>query len=605
MATFDRMTSEDDILQAFKVMLSEAEEACQPRWTKAKRNMMVYMGDHYVKESDGDVTSDDRVPGYKFRISRDVISPVIDTLRPILMRGYPKYFVDADFPYMQATVEAMGREMPIPNVTDGDLAQRFTEMLSHEHQLRNEGIQIAELLVDVLVGGTGYRKVVYDPLKNRVNLPVLDMTNVLPDPYGTALDFSDHKYLICRMDMDVADIERIYSVKERDFIAKEERGADVSKVMGTMNKVTRYFTQPAGVVGKDTQYQRRRYPVYELYYNEATPEVNMLADKPPKSLKHPMGRMLTIVNGEKLVVDRPNPYWHREFPVITYQANPLPHHFFGKTDVDQLVSVQQAVNILYNMVIANAMLSGNNQWMYEEGALFAEDLTNQPGLMVPVQPGALTGNKIERLTPAPIPQDVYMLMREMETHGRADMAGVQDTMLGMAKSGTSGVLANTLQAAAMTRQSFKMLALDESYKRQARLEIYLMQQFYEFQDPRLTKQFGSGEWLLWSEGMRNLLWDVSVESQSDLPHNQVARINYAIQLLQLGVYDIEEFVQFTGLQLRPELRSQIRQNIGFNPNTQGEFGQPPVQSEDMMMEGGLTGVPNLGAGVPEQAMPSI
>ena len=178
MATFDRMTSEDDILQAFKVMLSEAEEACQPRWTKAKRNMMVYMGDHYVKESDGDVTSDDRIPGYKFRISRDVISPVIDTLRPILMRGYPKYFIDADFPSMQATVEAMGREMPIPNVTDGDLAQRFTEMLSHEHQLRNEGIQIAELLVDVLVGGTGYRKVVYDPLKNRVNLPVLDMTNV-------------------------------------------------------------------------------------------------------------------------------------------------------------------------------------------------------------------------------------------------------------------------------------------------------------------------------------------------------------------------------------------------------------------------------------------
>lgn len=105
--------------------------------------------------------------------------------------------------------------------------------------------------------------------------------------------------------------------------------------------------------------------------------------------------------------------------------------------------------------------------------------------------------------------------------------------------------------------------------------------------------------------MRNLLWDVSVESQSDLPHNQVARINYAIQLLQLGVYDIEEFVQFTGLQLRPELRSQIRQNIGFNPNTQGEFGQPPAQSEDMMMEGGLTGLPNLGAGVPEQAMPSI
>lgn len=614
MKSFDSIRSEDDILEAFRVLKSESEEACGPRWRQMRKNMLVYKGSHYLKDVDDDVAIDERVPGHRFRISRDLIGPIIETLRPILMRGYPKYFVEADFPFMQASIGVNEVEVPIPGVTDGDLAQRLQTMLSAEHESRNEGIQIAELLVDVLVGGTAYRKVIYDPVKNRVNLPILHPEDVLPDPYGTRVDLTDHKYVITRMDMDVSDIERIYRIKERDFAGGEEGSYETDNgILNTVSKVTNYFRNSNNNLEKATNFKRVRYPVYELYYNEATPEVNMQADKPPKSLKYPNGRMITIVNERKVVVDRANPYWHREFPVVVYQANPMPHQFFGKTEIDQLVTVQEAVNILYNMVIANAMLAGNNQWMYEEGALLAEDVTNQPGLMIPVSQGSIAGKRIERLSPAPISQDVFMLMKEMETYGRSDMAGVQDVMLGTAKSGTSGVLANSLQAAALTRQSFKMVSLDESYRRQARLEIYLMQQFYEYEDPRMTQQWGSGEWLLWSEGMRDLLWDVKVESQADLPHNVTARINYAIQLLQLGVYDLEEFLSFTGLKVRPELRDKIRQTVGFDPSKQGMYGQAPPQDEVITgtqqeaagIGGGLTGLPGLGQGVPEQAMPQM
>jgi len=621
--SLDALKNEDDILEAFNVLREEGEESARPRWRQMRKNAMVYMGDHYVREQDDELISDDKVPGYRFRISRDLIGPVIETLRPILMRGYPKYYLDADFPFMQATIDTELGEVPIPNTTDGELAQRLQDILANDHDHRNEGIQIAELLVDVLVGGTAYRKVVYDPVLNRVNLPILHPENVIPDPYGTAIDFSDSKYVIVKTDIDAADIERIYRVKEKDYAGDDQGEYGASGLMGAVSKVTRYLKpQAGGTLEKDTKYERRRYPVYELYYHEATPESTMQPDKPPKSLKYPNGRMMTIVNGRKIVVDRANPYWHREFPIVCYQANPLPHQFFGKTEIDQLVTVQQAVNILYNMIIANAMLAGNNQWMYEEGALLAEDVTNQPGLMIPVAQGAITGRKIERLTPAPISQDTYMLMREMENHGRADMAGVQDIMMGESKSGMSGVLANSLQAAALTRQSFKMLALDESYRRQARLEIYMIQQFYEFQDPRVNRQWGDGEWLLWSEGMRDLLWDVKVESQADLPHNTVARINYAIQLLQIGVYDIEEFLNTTGIHIRPELRSKIRQATGFNPMMQGEYGQAPTQQAmpqmpgagqglapapegEAGMGGGLTGLAGLGQGVPEQAMPQM
>ena len=186
------------------------------------------------------------------------------------------------------------------------------------------------------------------------------------------------------------------------------------------------------------------------------------------------------------------------------------------------------------------------------------------------------------------------LIEQLEGHARSDISGVQDVMMGREPtSSSSGILANTLQSAALTRQGFKVLSLDVTYKRQAILEVSLIQQFYNFEDPQVTRKTQMGELMQWNEAIRNLTYDVAVESKADMPHNVVARMNMAMQLLQMGVFDIMEFLDYTGIKIREDLRNQL---VGASLGGGGQQGQS---------QGGITGQENLGAGVPQQAIPSI
>ena len=53
--SLDALKNEDDILEAFNVLREEGEEAARPRWRQMRKNSMVYMGDHYVREQDDDL----------------------------------------------------------------------------------------------------------------------------------------------------------------------------------------------------------------------------------------------------------------------------------------------------------------------------------------------------------------------------------------------------------------------------------------------------------------------------------------------------------------------------------------------------------------------
>tara|TARA_B100000809_G_C15094968_1_gene514670 strand:- start:78 stop:1865 length:1788 start_codon:yes stop_codon:yes gene_type:complete len=589
---FEEMTKEDDILEVFKSMRDEAREKVEPRAKEIQRNYLTYLGNHYLRENEEGWTADDKAPSWRFRVKRDIIGPMVDTLRPILMRGYPKYYVEADYPELPAMIETEdGQQVPTP-MREGDSARFLQNILEAFHEERGEGIEVAKLLVDVLVGGIAYRKVTFCPQTNRVRLPHLNFEDLLPDPYGTRSDFGDHKYVIIRNEMDCYDIERIYGVKEKDFGGDNEDdfGDGLFKTVKTMfNKKS---SQKKDTVDQNETWKRRRYDVWELYYNEMTPMETEFGKAPPKAVRYPKGRHIVIINDKVVAVDRENPYWHGQFPLITYNANPLPHEFFGKSDVDSMVSIQSAGNILQNMVIQNAMLSTNTQWIYEEGALSAEELTNEPGLMIPVAPGGI--GRLQRLEPASISRDAMALIEQLEGHARSDISGVQDVMMGREPtSNSSGVLANTLQSAALTRQGFKIQSLDEGYKRQAILEVSLIQQFYNFEDPHVTRKMQMGELMQWNEAIRNLTYDVVVESKADMPHNVVSRMNIAMQLMQMGVFDIMEFLDYTGLKIREDLRNQL---IGASLGGGGQQGQG---------QGGIAGQENLGSGVPQQAIPSM
>jgi hypothetical protein len=554
----DQISKEDDIVSAFRVMLSDARESAEQRWRIIDKNWLFFQGQDYLKQShDGQWQPDTDAPSWRHRVHRDIVRQSVETLRPILMRGYPRYVIEADFPDMEASVEMDEGRFVVPGGLNVDVATRWNELFNSHLEHENEGIDVARLLVDVLVGGVGYRAPRYDVHRNVIDSRILHYRQVLPDPYGTEIDFRDHQYVILEYERDAADIERIYHVKESDFGSDGE----IIEGGGLFRRVKRLVRgSDSQGIHSDDRWSRRRYPVYEVYYNQATPEMVINDDRPPKALKFPNGRQLVIINGKKLVLDRPNPFWHGDFPVVAYQAYPLPSRFFGASDVDQMTSLQETTNLLYNMVVMNAVLSGNNQWLFEEGAILQDFVSNQPGLMIPTEMGALSRGAVQRLDAQQPPAGVFNLVRELEAFGVQDIGGAGGVLSGAEpRSGDSGRFVENLQAAAMTKQSFKVEMLDASHRRDARLRLITMQQFFEFMDPRQTRDAHRGEDLLWTEAIRELLFDVSIESRAEMPHNINLRLARAIDLYRLGIYDPEEFMRFTGIKVRPELQQALRE----------------------------------------------
>ena len=113
--------------------------------------------------------------------------------------------------------------------------------------------------------------------------------------------------------------------------------------------------------------------------------------------------------------------------------------------------------------------------------------------------------------------------------------------------------------------------MDDGYRRQARLELSLMQQFKQFDDPRETNTYDEGENLLFSEAMRELLYSVEIDSKADSPLNMTDKINYAFAMVQTGVFDVKEFIRYTNIELSEERKAEIFQALGQAEALQGQL----------------------------------
>ena len=578
--SFELINDEDDLLAAIRSMRNEAEDAISQRVKVARKSWLYFLGNQYLIE-EGEALVEAEVPSWKFRMTRNIVAPVVDTLAPILGQARPKYFIRADFPDLDAVVSQNELGMPIPTgMTDKELAEKLEEILEMTHQRRGEGLEISKLLMDVLVNGTGFRKVHYCPYSKQIKLPILPFEDVLVDPMATRLDFADAKYTIVRTYLDAADIENLYGLKESDYAEGSDHNSantdsSVHSGRGFLRRVRNFFKSPRGDLNNETRYERRRYPVLEVYF-DADHGISEAFDYrfDAESGRSQRTRVVVCVNERKIVYDEPNPYWHNEFPVIAYTASPLPHVFHGRSEVEPLLSIQDGTNILYNTVISNALLMSNSQWLVEDGSVDYGDLTNQPGLIVPVED--LT--KVQRIPPAPVPGDVLGLVKELEQTSQQQTSGVSPVLQGREPgSNASGKMVSLLTGNAYSRQVPKIQALDDSYRRQARVEISLLQQYKQFDDPRETMTYDQGENLLFNEAMRELLYSVEIDSKADAPLNQSDKINYAFAMVQAGVFDVKEFIRYTGVELSEERRSEIFDAIDQAQALQQQLASNPVQ----------------------------
>ena len=574
----DQIQSEEDLVKALRMAIGEAEEAAASHISESNRNYQYIRGNQFIrKANNGDWITDTKNPYWRLRLRRDIINPVISTSLPVLHKLRPKMIVEADHPGEPVVAFINGQHIPLP-IMGFTAASHLQRAVEAEWSRRQEEILQAELLLETMISGVAFRT--YMPVMEahnvvRIKPYLLSRSQFLGDPKGTDLaTFSDFKFIIIEQWWDVADIERIYNIKEKSFAKGPGDDSYEPDDSGIYRRQYQFRDgDRMGIKQKHTTMTRRVYPVHTIFYNQGSPDVISYGKKPPKSLKYPLGREMVLINKTKLVGDRHNRYWHGRFPITAYQTMPMPHMQTGFSDVTPLVEIQNIVNILQNMIVTNAMALGVPQWLAEKGAVDTGDLTNEPGAIIEVQTGALGRGAVQRLDPGSIGTEIYTVLRDLQVYGMEDLGDVSDALQGKSLgSGASGVYANTLLGAALTKQGFRAQMLDAGHKRSAWLELMMMQQFLHVDEEYIRRNKDMGELLHMSLAMRELFFDVKVESQAELPHNPQSRINLAANLFSMGIFDLQEFLMFTGLNVRPDLEETLRR-------ASEEFFMPAVPAE--------------------------
>ena len=579
--SIDDIKDEDMIVRMFRHALSESREASEAEVAQIDRNWQYYWGCHYLRKV-GNRWLPDTSGGDKIRIQRDVIQLSIDALRPIMVKMSPIILALASYPGVEAEIEVSGGgSYRIPDLYNDEVATFLSESKQREDKRRYEEVRIAEKVLEVMVSGKCFETSI--PVHREGYGTILEpklypRSKIYLDPKGTRLtDFRDFMYISFEDEMDASMIYQNYGLKEQDYVksgnSNENKRYDYEE-RGFFRSLTE-FRHFGGRTFTETKYQRRIYKVHTGYFNRYAAELHAYHGT-AKQQNYPFGRQIVMINEQKIAVDQPNPFEHGQYPLTCHQSMPVP--FIGRalSEIGKLIDTQRGINLLMSALIGHTMMGMNPKVLYEEGAFNPLDWRGGPGGFVRVNRGALGQHPmIEWYQPQPPDRGAWTLMKDMEYHGKEDVAGVTNSLQGgTPPAGTSGRLYSTEQSAAMTGPTFKIQNLDAGFHRHAELEIELIQQFVDWMDPyyQITHDMAQYHPMM-GDAVRDLYLKVIHESRAELPHNPIARHNFYWNQFVEGVVDFEQYLLLAQVPMRPALRQAARMGSleNYMPGVPREF----------------------------------
>lgn len=559
-----QLATPEEKVKAFNVLCDDAEENAKETINLVERNRKFYEGDHHLmRHKDGSWGKSPVLDKFKWRprTTTDDIYESISALIPILIRSKPAINVIPEDPDSavdlreldEATQELTGQ---MSELSSTEAAESMNEILENIWIRRSEIIFHSQVILESLIGGTAY--VTWQILHNRNGVEVipklLQRHQFLGDPRGNkSWDFSDYRYCILKEEMTAAEIRYYYpEVRLEDFAEGDNMDERSIGIVG------RYFRKKSD--RKTEEYGLKYYPVHTLYWNDVLPIIGFGDNVEVDVNSAPPMRQMIFINKKALARDRVNPFWHQNFPVTAFTSSPRPFRSDGTSDVSVLIGTQIAIDLAQNLMLANAMTQGAARVWMEEGAIAKGKLDNSPGGISIFNKGALAQEKVLNVPPGAIGSEL-MNFFGLQKQNMRDRIGDSQGLLqggGSASATRSGKHAQTLLKAVLTRHGYRVTMLDPSWSRMARHEVSYLQQFVDFDTPYWRQQYDFSESQDMSMALRNLRYDVEIESKEDLPHDLESRINLLLTILQTGCADLEEFYRQTGFKIRPELREAIR-----------------------------------------------
>lgn len=229
---------------------------------------------------------------------------------------------------------------------------------------------------------------------------------------------------------------------------------------------------------------------------------------------------------------QPWPYVHMQYPYIQ-RIHTLSNRFYGKTFVDDLISLQRQYNRARSQVIENVNKVARPVWMVQRGSVDVRTITTEPGAVIQYIAGAAAPKQEQ---PAQIPQYVFLSIDQT----REEMDGVASQHEVSQGSVPPNVEAATAISFLQERDDAALFAAvlfkEKAYEKLGQQMLSLVGQFWDAE--RMVRVVGKNrnyEAFLFKGSDLAGNTDFRVVTGSGTPQSRAARKAELMELIKMGI----------------------------------------------------------------------
>jgi hypothetical protein len=502
----------------------------------------------------------------------------------IVPKKRPKYKSDVRMNYCWVVVEiktpVMTQSKPTVNFVAFDPGQNdradFASKLVGNALWNKLGIQ--DVLEDNIKNGeiydNGYWKIGWDPsVDNGVGeifVSSIDPFTFLPDPLAKTIQ--DARYVIHVVPKTVDYLKKKYpqfkdqikTDKDISDILYEDRnwGDRELTVGGTYTSITKFKIERAYIKEYWTDASEEDLTIMETVRTENQTNEKPMEDDNGDPVTHPetgepltemvqeqveiqapkyrYGRVITTINDDVVVDDKPNPYNHGKKPFVIHKVNKLPNEFFGIGDIEQIKPLQDGLNHTWQLMDDNATKTANIGWTIdpivgEKTILALKEGLPKPGSLKVVPPGMLRPDETPQF-----PQYLIVLaQRYVDQIGT--VSGITEILQGKDPHHRTAKGIERIFEAAVSRIGASTRLMEQALEDVAYMVFSCAQQFYTEQRTfALIGTSGTPTGQLTVNGPEDLAgeFDISVDSGASLPKDKQSKADLGFNLLQNHIFDM-------------------------------------------------------------------
>lgn len=455
----------------------------------------------YEKAYHGDLFTNYNKPDYKANQITNLVFSTIESIRPIMVDNNPKF-------------------VAIPNTPEGEgVCGDVQTALDYEWNREEMDVKLPAQLLPLLIYGTCVFFLPWDAKKNNVSCKPVNPFNIFPDPLAETID--DAEYVIYATYKHANELKKMFPQKADKFVG------------GNINHSELVHERDKDAVGSQDQIL-----TLEIWFRDWTSmeEVEDVDGEKKKKFKYPNGRVLTCCPDIGVVLsDKKNPYKDGKFPFLIIKDYDIPFEFWGRGEVEQILSPQMYANELTNQIIDNAKSTANMPWIVDKNCgISPGKLTNRPGLVIRKNPGTEVRRDNPPTMPMYVRDTIDVFKKDIQ-----DVSGVFDSLKGEKQTGVVAAQAiMALQEASQARIRLKIKQMEHHLGKLATMWYSRMQQFWKTDRwVRITDIENNVEFTEITAQTLENDFDIRISAGSTMPTNKNAMLDLMIRLAQTTAED--------------------------------------------------------------------